>query len=262
MTQFLNEALNQILEYRAIKVFYNLNDGAHAEEILNALDKSVTPTLKLYGIEQPEYPMSIYLYPTQSDWDKTGERPLSGPETIRIIQEQKIMMVCRERLPENLGFEIAYSFNLLLFHEQTKERNTGPFQWRTPSWLMEGICRMVPMSIRNDKMELLRKAWMNVQTNEKSNQLIQSTLMVKMIAMIPDKARKQLAFDQAYFMVKYLTILYPDGFVRKYATLMGALEDMEGEAVFKQITTNTFDKFFTLFREWVRTTNPWAAIAD
>ena len=41
---------------------------------------------------------------------------------------------------------------------------------------------------------------------------------------------------------------------------MYALEDMDSEACFRQITSFDFEKFFTLFSDWVQKTNAWTAM--
>jgi hypothetical protein len=41
---------------------------------------------------------------------------------------------------------------------------------------------------------------------------------------------------------------------------MGALDDMEAETCFRQVTSFDFDKFFSLFSDWVQKTNAWTAM--
>ena len=84
--------------------------------------------------------------------------------------------------------------------------------------------------------------------------------MLKDIMLIPNPERRELAKYQSFFMVKYLLNLCGDNFFGKYSTLMSALQDMESEDCFRQITSFNFDKFFSMFEEWVSKTNAWVAM--
>ncbi|HNW33804.1 MAG TPA: hypothetical protein PKM25_02655, partial [Candidatus Ozemobacteraceae bacterium] len=149
-----------------------------------------------------------------------------------------------------------------IFNRGVKEREIGIMQNRTPSWLREGICLQVPLRARRDSNSSLLAGWTSLQEANKTDQLIKPTLMLKNINFIPDPTRRQLALHQAFFMVQLLISTYSDKFFKRYSTLMGAFEDMDSESAFRQTCNLDFEKFFAMFKDWVRTTNAWAAIGD
>jgi len=124
------------------------------------------------------------------------------------------------------------------------------------------LCLLAANYIRDDCQSFLLNAWNQIQQAELADKLIRLTVMVKNINLIPDPARRQLAFHQAYFMAKYLLTNCGDKFFHRYGTLMKALEDMDAESAFQQTCNFNFEKFFPLFREWVRVTNAIIAVSE
>jgi hypothetical protein len=261
MTEYLTESLKQKFEVRAFKIFFDIKDSLQAETILDTLDKSGNLLSQYFGLtKEPE--ISIYLYPDPAAFEKGTKKALSMGETMRINYPENAIFLSADRLPQPIDDEIGRSLGYLCFHHEVKEREISMKQYRTPSWLREGICMQISVRIRSDSRAFLLTGWTQLQTAEKEDKLIKPNLMQKYIGMIPDPTRRTLAFFQSFFMVKFLNSIYPEKFFKRYATLMGALDDMDGEAAFGQITGYDPEKFFGLFREWVHTTNLWAAVGD
>ncbi len=261
MSKYIVESLNQKFEIKKYRVYFNIQQGEQAEAILDSLDRATTGLQTVFGLDEPPS-VEIFLYPDLATIERVTQRSMSMGETIRILPEENVIMLAVSHLPKILGEEVVRSLSYLLFNVGVHEREIGIRTYRTPSWLREGICLQVPAKIRPDSKEYLIEGWNACLEAQKAEQLIKPSVMAKSLHLIPDTHRRQLAIHQAFFMVRLLLTNYADKFFKKYATLMAAFEDMEAENAFQQITSFDFEKFFALFKDWVRTTNVWAAISD
>ncbi len=259
MSKYLIESLGQKFELRSSKVFFDLKDSLLAEEILDRVDRASAGLGQVFDLTS-EVEAQIYLYPNSQVIERVTQRPLAMGETIRVVPEDNVLLVNAGTPPPQCGEEVVRQVSLMIFNRGVKEREIGIMQWRTPSWLREGICSQVPWKIRTDSKDFLVKAWNQLQEAQKAEQLIRPGVMAKNIGMIPDPNRRALAFHQSFYMFRLLSSTYCDKFFKRYSTLMGALEDMEAETAFRQITSFDFEKFFHLFKEWVRVTNAFVAM--
>lgn len=259
MSKYLIDSLKQKFELHSYKVYFSIDQSLIAEEILDGLDRAKDDLIRNLGLAEPPS-VEIYVYPDHKGIERATKRPLAQGETFRLIYEDNSILHSASNLQppvaERLIREVAY----LVFNNNVKEKEVGVHRLRTPSWLREGICLQSSLKYRPDSRQYLLEGWTELQTALKANQLIRPSMMIKNLSLIPDSQRRKLAFHQAYFMVKLLMTMYCDGFFKKYSTLMGALEDMEAENTFRQLTGFDFEKFFGLFEDWVRTTNVWNAI--
>ncbi|MBF0502187.1 MAG: hypothetical protein HQM09_18750 [Candidatus Riflebacteria bacterium] len=261
MSKYFIDALNQKFEFRNYKIFFAVKDGAHAEEIIDTLDRATPGTMNVFCLST-EPGAELYLYPDLPSIEKVMGRPLGAGEQIRVLYDENTMLLASPRLPSPLGEEMVRNLGYILFHREVKERDIALHQLRTPSWLREGICMQISVRMRPQSNGFLMNGWSRLQEAEAADKLIKPSVMVKNIAIIPDSARRQLAFHQSYFMVKFLMTIYCNKFVQRYGTLMRALEDMDAEDAFRQVTSFDYEKFHVLFREWVRSTNALVAVSD
>ncbi len=261
MSKYLVEGLNQKFEIKGYRLYFDLQHSVAAEEMLNYLDRATSGVQMVFGLDEPPA-VEIFLYPDLATIERVTQKPMSMGETVRFLPDEGILMLGASHLPKNLGEDIVRQLCYLLFNAAVKEREIGIRTYRTPSWLREGICLQVPYKIRPDSKEFLVSGWNICLEALKAEQLIKPSVMAKSLHLIPDANRRQLATFQAFFMVRLLISNYSDKFFKKYATLMAVLEDADAENVFRQVTTLDFDKFFGLYKDWVRTTNVWAAISD
>lgn len=261
MAKYLVESLNQKFEIKKYQVYFNIQHGEQAETILDSLDRATSGLQTVFVLDEPPA-VELYLYPDLATIERVTQRPMTMGETIRLLPDEGVIMLAATHLPKLLGEEVVRALSYLLFNVGVREREVGIRTYRTPSWLREGICLQVPAKIRPDSKDYLVGGWNSLLEALKAEQLIKPSVMAKSLHLIPDANRRQLAIHQAYFMVRLLLTNYADKFFRKYATLMAAFEDMEAENAFQQITSFDFEKFFGLFKDWVRTTNVWVAISD
>lgn len=261
MSKYILPNTDQKYELRNYKIFFNIQDSIHAEELLNVLDRA-TPRLVNVFCQSKDPSLDVYIYPDLPSLEKVMGRPLGPTESMRALYADNSFLLATPKLPKTLGEDIVQDLGYMIFHHEIKERDVAMHTLRTPSWLREGVCTQVPVKLRSDSTKYLLAGWTMIQDAEKNDKLIKPSVMVKNIGLIPDPARRQLALYQSYYMVKLLLNLYCDKFVHRYGTLMSALEDMEAEDGFRQVTSFDFEKFFSLFREWVRTTNGLVAMSD
>lgn len=259
MSKYLIDSLNQKFDIKSLKVFFNIADGGNAEIILNSLDRAV-PQLKNLFDREPS--IEVFLYPDAAAFEKGTQKPLGQNETLRLVPGENVLLLCSARLPQPLDEEVIRGLTYMVFDGEVKEREIGMMQYRTPSWLRDGYGLQISSRLRSDGKAYLLAGWTALQEAEKTDKLIKPNMMVKYVGLIPDPARRTLALHQAFFMVKFLHTVYPDRFIKKYGTLMSALEDMEAESGFQQITGYDYEKFFVLFKDWVKSTNIWVAVTD
>lgn len=253
------KSLNQKFELRSYEVYFDIMDSLAAEELLDSLDRA-TPSFKLVFDFREDPVGAFYILKDEGELEKlTGQAAKAG-EGIRLDYEKNIVYLLLDKLDAGIGEVAARELAHLFFNNRVNEKELRIRQWRTPSWLREGFALQAAYKIRRDSREWLQKGWGRLQEAQRANQLIKPAMMVKDINLIPDPARRQLALLQSFYMVKLLLGIYCDSFFSKYSTLMGALEDMEAEACFRQITSFDFEKFFNLFNDWVQKTNAWTAM--
>jgi hypothetical protein len=259
MSDYSIDSLNQKFEFRSYSVFFDIVDSLAAEELLDSLDRA-TPVFKQVFNFQQEPSASFYLLKNEAELEKTNGQPAKVGENIRIIYDDSSVFLVIGKLDASYGEVGVRELGHLVFNKHVNERELKTRQWRSPSWLREGFALQAAYKIRKDSREWLQKGWGLLQEANKSHQLIKPGVMEKDIKLIPDIARRQLAMYQSFYMVRLLLGIYCDSFFTKYSTLMGALEDMEAENCFRQITSFDFSKFFELFSDWVEKTNAWTAM--
>jgi len=261
MSKYISETLSQQFELRSYKVFFDIKDSLQAEETLDTLDKSTKSLMQIFGLTNDPV-FEVYLHPNFSTIERVTQKPLAVGENQRIIFDDNALLLSVQNPPKSLGAEAVRALSYIIFNKGVKEREIGIRQWRTPSWLREGICHQISARIGPDSQQNLLNAWGTLQEAQKVEQLIKPNLMMKSVHLIPDPTRRALAVNQSFFMARLLLTIYCDKFFNRYSTLMGALEDMDAQAAFRQVTNFDYDKFFSLFKDWVRTENAWVAISD
>lgn len=260
MTSEINiPSLNQKFDLRSYQVFFDINDGLWAEELLDSLDRA-TKTIKRVFNLQDEPAGSFYLVPDETIFEKVLGSPLKMGEKFKIVYDQGAILFAIPRISSKLGELAVTEFGHLIFNAKVGEKEVKLRQWRTPSWLREGFALQAALPLNKDGEKALKDGWVSLQTAQAANQLIIPELMLKDITLIPNPKRRELAKYQAFYMVKFVLSMYCDSFFGKYSTLMNALDDMEAENCFRQITSFDFDKFFKLFTDWVSKTNAWTAM--
>lgn len=259
MSSYSLDSLNQKFELRSYSVFFDIVDSLAAEELLDSLDRA-TPVFKQVFNLQEEPSAFFYMLKNDSDLEKATGKPAKVGENLRIVYENNTVFIVVDKITEGFGEIATRELGHLYFNNRVAERELRIRQWRSPSWIREGFALQASYKVRKDSREWLQKGWTRLQEAQKANQLIKPGIMVKDINLIPDAARRQLALMQSFYMVKLMLGIYCDSFFMKYSTLMGALEDMESEDCFRQITSFDFEKFFSLFNDWVQKTNAWTAM--
>lgn len=258
MPDFIN-SLNQKFELRGFTVLFDIKDSLEAENLLDSLDRA-TPMLKEVFNVETEPKGIFYLLKTAAELEALGLQWRTG-EGVRLEPSSDTVYIMLDRLNGVTSGEVGVrELSHLFFNKRVNEREIRMRQLRTPSWLREGFALQAAYQIRRDHIEWLQNGWAMLQDAQKIEQLIKPSLMAKDINLIPDPKRRSLAFYQSYFMVKLLLTIYCDSFFSKYSTLMYAIEDMESEDCFRQITSFSFDKFFGMFNSWVQKTNVWNAM--
>jgi hypothetical protein len=253
------ESLNQKFELRAYSVYFDIVDSLAAEELLDTLDRSTAVFKQVFDFRE-DPAGAFYILKNEQELEKATGQPAKAGETIRIDYQENSIFLVLDKLDASIGEVAARELGQLFFNNRVNEKELRIRQWRTPSWLREGFALQAAYKIRKDSREWLQKGWSRLQDAQRANQLIKPAIMVKDINLIPDPARRQLALWQSFYMVRLLLGIYCDSFFSKYSTLMGALEDMEAETCFRQITSFDFEKFFSLFNDWVQKTNAWSAM--
>ena len=250
----------QKFELRDYTVFFDIKDSLAAESILDSLDRA-TPILKQVFNLSSEPKGSFYLLGDASEMESILGTPAKANESVHFdILTDTICIILNRINVADCGEIAVKELGHLIFNKAVNEREIRMRQWRTPSWLREGIVLQASYKIRQDQIQWLQTGWEKLQTAQKANQLIKPAMMVKEITLMSDAAKKELALMQSFYMVRLLLTIYCDSFFSKYSTLMKALEDMESETCFRQITSFSFDKFFSMFDNWVQKTNAWAAM--
>ncbi|MBI3039364.1 DUF2156 domain-containing protein [bacterium] len=260
MGDYHSSALTQNIRFKSYQIHFSSGDLELAEEIIDGLERSTEGVCKLFGFSQ-EPEIVVFLYPDLSSWEEKNESPPQTLEVFKMLHEENAMLFCSSKIPSSLREFVSRELCRHLFHERVKEREISIQQWRSPSWLREGICLQVPYAIKRNGRDFLLDGWSKLQEAEKSDQLIKLSILTKNIAMIPDQNRKILAQFQSFYLVKFLLSLCNE-FVKRYSTLMSSIEDMESENAFRQVASFNYDKFFSLFKEWVHSTNAWLAISE
>ncbi|GAB4279859.1 MAG: hypothetical protein Kow0029_23990 [Candidatus Rifleibacteriota bacterium] len=259
MPDYKIDSLNQKFELRSYAVYFDIVDSLAAEELLDGLDRA-TPFFKQVFNFQEEPKASFYLLKNESWLEKATGSPAKLGESIRIIYEDKAIFLVLDKIDGGFRELGVRELGHLFFNSRVNEREVRIRQWRSPSWIREGFALQAAYKIRKDSSEWLQTGWSKLQEAQRANQLIKPGVLVKDINLIPDANRRQLALFQAFYMVRLLLGIYCDSFFSKYATLMAAIEDMEAEDCFRQITSFDFEKFFSLFNDWVQKTNAWTAM--
>jgi len=261
MSKYIIESLNQKFEIKGYRVYFNIQNSVHAEEILNSLDKATPQLEQLFCLDAPPE-AEIFIYPDTSTIERVSQRPMAVGETFRILAEESAVMLSDPQLTKMPGIDTVRNICYMLFDNAVKEREIDLKTYRTPSWLRDGICLQIPSKLRTDSKDYLVGGWKICKEAFRADQLIKPSVMVRSLYLISDPNRRELAIHQSFFMARYFLSNFSNKFFKKYSTLMGAFEDMESETAFRQITSLNFEKFFNLFKDWVRTTNVWAAISD
>ncbi len=252
-------SLNQKFELRGYSVYFDISDSLAAEELLDSLDRSTGLFKQVFNF-QDDPSGAFFILKNEVDFEKaTGHNPKVG-ETVRLDFQSNSIFLLVEKLDAAIGEVAARELGHLFFNNRVNERELQIRQWRTPSWLREGFALQAAYKIRKDSREWLQNGWARLQDAQRANQLIKPSLMIKDINLIPDASRRQLALFQSFYMVRLLLGIYCDSFFTKYSTLMFALEDMDAEACFRQVTSFDFEKFFILFSDWVQKNNAWSAM--
>ncbi|MDN5279471.1 MAG: hypothetical protein PWR01_3436 [Clostridiales bacterium] len=259
MTAYSIDSLNQKFELRSYTVIFDIADSLAAEELLDSLDRATANFKQVFNIQE-EPQASFYLLKNETELEKATGLAAKVGENIRKVYENNTVFLVLDKFEEGFGEVAVRELGHLYFNNKVNEKEIRVRQWRSPSWLREGFALQSAYKIRKDSREWLQKGWAKLQEAQKANQLIKPGIMIKDINLIPDAARRQLALFQSFYMVRLLLGIYCDSFFSKYSTLMGALEDMEAENCFRQITSFDFEKFFSLFDDWVKKTNAWTAM--
>ncbi|MBU1105600.1 MAG: hypothetical protein KKB51_02945 [Candidatus Riflebacteria bacterium] len=259
MTENAAASLNQKFELRGYTVYFDIIDSLAAEELLDSLDRA-TPLFKQVFNFQDDPQGSFFIMKNEADMENATAVPVKVGETVRILYQSNSIFVLVGKLDGGIGEVATRELGHMVFNNRVNERELAIRQWRTPSWLREGFALQAAYKIRPDRNEWLQNGWNKLQEAQKSGQLIKPSTMVKDIYLVPDPARRQLALYQSFYMVRLLLSIYSDSFFSKYSTLMFALEDMEAETCFRQITSFDFEKFYVLFSDWVQKTNAWSAM--
>jgi hypothetical protein len=250
----------QKFELRDYTVFFDIKDSLAAENILDSLDRA-TPILKQVFNLNSEPKGIFYLLNEPSDVESVLGVPAKPNESVHLDFLSDSICIILSKIDSNNAGEVAVKeLGHLIFNKAVNEREVRMRQWRTPSWLREGIVLQAAYKIRQDQIQWLQGGWEKLQTAQKNNQLIKPSMMIKEITLMSDSTRKEMALMQSFYMVRLLLTIYCDSFFSKYSTLMKALEDMESETCFRQITSFSFDKFFSMFDNWVQKTNAWTAM--
>ena len=256
----LTSNLGQKFELRGYTVFFDIKDSLAAENLLDSLDRA-TPILKQVFCSSEEPKGIFYLLNDSSAVESILGVTAKPNDYVAFDLLTNNICLLLNKIKENSCGEIGVKeLGHLIFNKAVNEREIRMRQWRTPSWLRDGIAFQAAYKIRQDHIEWLQSGWEKLQNAQNKGQLIKPSLMTKDISLIPDPSRRELAFFQSFYMVKLLLTIYCDNFFSKYSTLMKALEDMESENCFRQITSFSFDKFFSMFETWVHKTNAWSAM--
>ncbi len=252
--------LNQKFELRGYTVFFDINDSIIAENILDCLDRATSKFMSVFGLnEEPK--VTFYLMNSHTDVEAAIGIQAKVGKAAHIDFATNTICLMQNNISGASAGEIAVrELGYLYFDKNVGEREIRMRQLRTPSWLREGLALQSEYIVRQDQLEFLQKGWEVLQEAKKNNQLIKPAMMLKDINLIPDPNRRQLACFEAYYMVKMLITNNCDGFFAKYSTLMKALEDMEAEVCFRQITSFDIDRFYTMFETWVNQANAWVAM--
>ncbi len=260
MEKYLIESLDQKFEYKTFRIFFSVRDSLPAEEVLNTLDRASPGLLKIFDLaETPKY--DVFIYSDPASIEKATGKPLMQGEGVRVVPADNVMLLCSCRLPNMIDEEISRHLSYQIFNSEMGDREVAPHQYRCPSWLREGTCLQVSSRLRRDTKPYLLGGWASLQEAEKADRLIKPNILEKSVYLIPDPQRRALAIHQSFYMVKHLLGLYPEKFFKRFGTMMKVLDDAEAEKVFTQVANLNFEKLFTLFREWVRTTNGLIAIS-
>ncbi|MDD3148284.1 MAG: hypothetical protein PHD82_13360 [Candidatus Riflebacteria bacterium] len=252
-------SLNQKFELRNYSVYFDIVESLAAEELLDSLDRSTSLFKQVFNFQE-DPAGAFFLLKDEKDFEQaTGHAPKIG-ESIRLDYQSNSIFLLINKLEGGIGEVAARELGHLFFNNRVNERELQIRQWRTPSWLREGFALQAAYKIRKDSREWLQAGWAKLQDAQKANQLIKPAILTKDIYLVPDASRRQLALFQSFYMVRLLLGIYCDSFFSKYSTLMYALEDMEAESCFRQITSFDFEKFFVLFSDWVQKTNAWSAM--
>ena len=196
-----------------------------------------------------------------SDVESILGTPAKANESVRLDLLSDTVCIILSRVDvANCGEIAVKELGHLIFNKAVNEREIRMRQWRTPSWLREGVVLQAAYKVRQDQIQWLQSGWEKLQAAQKNGQLIKPAMMVKEITLMTDASKKEMALMQSFYMVRLLLTIYCDSFFSKYSTLMKALEDMESETCFRQITSFSFDKFFSMFDNWVKNTNAWTAM--
>ena len=253
-------SLGQKFDLRGFSVNFDIKDSLAAENLLDSLDRA-TPIFKHVFDTDIEPQGCFYLVTDNSQIQsilgiapKLNEISCFNPvtNTICILINKIDSNSCGELGVKELGH--------LFFNKAVNEREIRFKQWRTPSWLREGFALQASYRIRQDQINWLQSGWEKLQAAQKNGQLLKPNMLVKELSTISDAQKRELGFYQSYYMVKLLLSIYCDKFFSKYSTLMKALEDMEAENCFRQITSFSYEKFFSMFEEWVKKVNAWTAM--
>ena len=252
--------LGQKFELRSYTVFFDIKDSLAAESILDSLDRA-TPILKQVFNLSAEPKGIFYLVNDASDVESILGTPAKANESVRLDLLSDTVCIILSRVDvANCGEIAVKELGHLIFNKAVNEREIRMRQWRTPSWLREGVVLQAAYKVRQDQIQWLQSGWEKLQAAQKNGQLIKPAMMVKEITLMTDASKKEMALMQSFYMVRLLLTIYCDSFFSKYSTLMKALEDMESETCFRQITSFSFDKFFSMFDNWVKNTNAWTAM--
>ncbi len=249
----------QKFELRGYSVFFDINDSLSAENLLDSLDRA-TPILKqVFEIDEPQG--SFYLVKDYSEVQSVLGNTGKANDIIFYNILSNCICLRSDKIKTNSCGEIGVkALGLLIFNKAVNEREVRIKQWRTPSWLREGFAFQASYKIRQDHIEWLQSGWEKLQTAQKQGSLLKPNMLIRDLSTIIDPQKLELAKFQSYYMVKLLLSIYCDKFFSKYSTLMKAIDDMDSENCFRQITSFSYEKFFSMFENWVQKVNAWTAM--
>lgn len=252
--------LSQKFELRGYTVYFDINDSIIAENIIDCLDRASNRFKWVFGLnEEPK--ATFFLLNDITDAETVCGLHVKAGKAIHVdVASDRICLMQNNISGSSAGELAVRGLGYLYFDKNVGEREIRMRQMRTPSWLREGMALQSEYFVHQDQLDFLQKGWDMLQEAKKNNQLIKPVMMLKDINLIPEPQRKQLAFFEAYYMVKMLTTNNCDGFFAKYSTLMKALEDMEAEICFRQITSFDIERFYAMFEKWVEPANAWTAM--
>ena len=258
MSRLTNNS-QQKFELRGYSVTFDINDSLSAENLLDSLDRASQILKQVFEIQEPQG--SFYLVKDYSEVQSILGNTGKANDIIYYNLHSNSICLRSDKINSISCGEIGVkALGLLIFNKTVNEREVRNKQWRTPSWLREGFAYQASYKIRHDHIEWLQSGWEKLQIAQKQDSLLKPDMLKRDLSTIINPQKLELAQFQSYYMVKLLLRIYCDKFFSKYSTLMKAIEDMDSENCFRQITSFSYEKFFSMFENWVKKVNAWTAM--